>query len=130
MLGAQVTAISGVSSKCTNAKLSREPGSTIYVGNWAGLTPKSPTLQVSVAVYTDTGAFQLAEQNLKQGLPGPPKKVYGIGSLAYEAKGALSVGIHIAVGKYIAYLSLNTIGTPPKSATLLEPLAKAVAARL
>ena len=56
--------------------------------------------------------------------------MYGIGSLAYEAKGALSVGIHIAVGKYIAYLSLNTIGTPPKSATLLEPLAKAVVARL
>ena len=126
----QVTAIAGVSSKCTNAKPSQGPGSTIYVGNWAGLTPKSPTVQVTVAVYTDTGALQLAKQNLKQGLPGPPKKVAGIGSAAYEAKGALSVGIHVAVGKYIAYISLNTIGTPPKSATVLEPLAKAVATRL
>ena len=126
----QVTAIAGVSSKCTNAKPSQGPGSTIYVGNWAGLTPKSPTVQVTVAAYTDTGALQLAKQNLKQGLPGPPKKVAGIGSAAYEAKGALSVGIHVAVGKYIAYISLNTIGTPPKSATVLEPLAKAVATRL
>ncbi len=126
----QVTAIAGVSSKCTSAKPSQGPGSTIYVGNWAGLTPKSPTVQVTVAVYTDTGALQMAKQNLKQGLPGPPKKVAGIGSAAYEAKGALSVGIHVAVGKYIAYISLNTIGTPPKSATVLEPLAKAVAARL
>lgn len=126
----QVTAIAGVSSKCTKAKPSQGPGSTIYVGNWAGLTPKSPTVQVTVAVYTDSGALQLAKQNLKQGLPGPPKKVAGIGSAAYEAKGALSVGIHVAVGKYIAYISLNTIGTPPKSATVLEPLAKAVAARL
>ena len=126
----QVTAIAGVSSKCRSAKPSQGPGSTIYVGNWAGLTPKSPTVQVTVAVYTDTGALQMAKQNLKQGLPGPPKKVAGIGSAAYEAKGALAVGIRVAVGKYIAYISLNTIGTPPKSATVLEPLAKAVAARL
>lgn len=126
----QVTAIAGVSSKCTNAKPSQGPGSKLYVGNWAGLTPQSPTVQVTVAVYTDSGALQLAKQNLKQGLPGPPKKVAGIGSAAYEAKGALAVGIHVAVGKYIAYLSLNSIGAPPKSATVLEPLAKAVAARL
>jgi hypothetical protein len=126
----QVTAIAGVSSKCTNAKPSQGPGSKIYIGNWAGLTPQSPTVQVTVAVYTDTGALQLAKQNLKQGLPGSPKKVVGIGSAAYEAKGAQAVGIHLAAGKYIVYINLNTIGTPPKSATVLEPLAKAVAARL
>jgi hypothetical protein len=126
----QVTAIAGVSSKCTIAKPSQGPGSTIYVGNWAGLTPQSPTVQVTVALYTDTGALQLAKQNLKQGLPGPPKKVAGIGSNAYEAKGAQAAGIHVAVGKYIAYITLSTIGTPPKSAAVLEPLAKAVAARL
>ena len=128
--GKQVTAIAGVSSKCTNAKPSPGPGSTIYVGNWAGLTPQSPTVQVTVAVYMDSGALHLAKQNLKQGLPGPPKKMAGIGSAAYEAKGAQAVGIHLTVGKYIAYINLNTIGTPPKSATVLEPLAKAVAAHL
>jgi hypothetical protein len=126
----QVTAIDGVSPKCTNAKPSRGPGSTIYVGNWKGLTPRSPTVQITVAVYTDTGALQLAKHNLKQGLPGPPKKVAGIGSAAYEGKGALSVGIHVSVGKDIAYITLNTIGKPPKSATVLEPLAKAVATGL
>jgi len=126
----QVTALAGVSSKCTNATPSKGLGSTMYVGNWAGLTAKSPTVQVTVALYSDAGAFKLAQQNLKQGLPGPPKKVAGIGSAAYEAKGALSVGIHFTIGKYIVYVSLNTIGTPPKSATMLEPLAKAVAAGL
>jgi hypothetical protein len=126
----QVTAIAGVSSNCTNAKPSQGPGSTIYVGNWPGMTPKSPTVQVTVAAYTDAGALQLATHNLKQGLPGPPKKVTGIGSAAYEAKGALSAGVHVMVGKYIAYISLNTIGTPPRTAAVLEPLAKAVAARL
>jgi hypothetical protein len=125
----QVTAIAGVSSKCTNAKPSQGPGSTIYVGNWAGLTPTSPTVQVTIAAYTDAGALQLAQSNLKQGLPGPPKKVAGLGGPAYEAKGALSAGIHVTVGKYIAYITLS-VRTPPKSATVLEPLAKAVAARL
>ena len=126
----QATAIAGLSSKCTRTAPSQGPGSTIYVGNWAGLSKTSPTLQVTVAVYTDPGALKLARQNLKQGLPGPPKKVAGIGSAAYEAKGALSAGIHVAVGKYIAYITLATTGAPPKSATVLEPLAKAVAARL
>ena len=31
----------------------------------------------------------------------------GIGDAAYEAKGAFAVGIHIAFGKYIAYISLS-----------------------
>ena len=64
---------------------------------------------------------------------GPPRAAEEggrIGSAAYEGKGALSAGIHVSVGKYIAYISLNTIGTPPKSAAVIEPLAKAVAARL
>lgn len=126
----QVTAIAGLSSKCVNAKPSQGPGSMIYVGNWAGATPTSPTLQVTVAVYKDPGALKLAVQNLKQGLPGSPKKVTGIGSAAYESKGANAVGIHLVVGKYIAYINLNTIGAPPKSAVMLEPLAKTLATHL
>ena len=126
----QITAIAGVSSKCANAAPSRGPGSTIYVGNWAGMTPTSPSVQVTVALYTDTGALQLARSNLRQGLPGPPKKVAGIGSAAYEAIGGFSAGIHFNVGKYVVYMSLNTVGKPPRSITSLETLAKGVAARL
>jgi hypothetical protein len=127
----QATAISGVSSKCTNAKPSQGLGSKIYIGNWSGLKPTSPTLQVTIAVYGDAGALQLATRNLKQGLPGgPPKKVSGIGEAAYEATGAMGAGIHVAVGKNIAYISLSTPGTTPKSAAVVEPVAKAVAARL
>jgi len=127
--GKQVTVL-GASSKCTNARPSKGPGSTIYVGNWAGATANSPTVQVTIAVYSDDGMLQLADRNLKQGLPGAPKKVAGIGDAAYEAKGALSVGIHLAVGKDIAYISLNSVKTPPKSPALIEPLAKTVAAHL
>ena len=126
----QITAIPGVSSKCTNAAPSKGPGSTIYVGNWAGKTPTSPTVQVTVALYTDSGALKLAKSNLKQGLPGPPKKVAGIGSAAYEAIGGFSAGVHFNVGKYVVYLSLNTVGKPPQSTASLETLAKGIAARL
>jgi hypothetical protein len=126
----QVSAISGLSAKCTNAAPSQGPGSTIYVGNWAGLTPTSPTLQVTIASYADASLLKLAKHNLKQGLSGPPEHVTGLGGPAYEAKGAFAVGIHITVGKYLAYISLNTIKQPPSSPKLIEPVAKAVAAKL
>lgn len=126
----QITAIPGVSSSCTNAKPSKAPGSTIYTGNWAGNTPRSPRVQVTVAFYTDMGVLQLAKSNLEQGLPGTPRKVAGIGSAAYEATGGLSTGIHFNVGKYVVYISVNTVGKPPRSTASLEALAKAVAARL
>ncbi len=126
----QVTAIPGVSTNCMNAKPSQGPGSTIYVGNWAGLTRTSPSLQVTIARYTDPGVLQLAQHNLRQGLPGPPKKVKGLGGPAYEAMGADEVGIHVAVGSYIAYITLAAVGAQPKSPSVIEPLAKAVAAKL
>lgn len=126
----QVTAISGVSTKCANAAPSQGPGSTIYIGNWAGVTPTSPTLQVTIASYSDAGLLHLAKQNLKEGLSGPPKKVTGLGAPAYEAKGGLAVGIHITLGKYLVYISLNAIGKPPSSPKLIEPVAEIVAGKL
>ncbi len=125
-----VRAISGVSSKCTEAKPSNGPGSTIYVGNWSPKTPGSSRLQVTVALYADTGALSLAKNNLSQGLPGTPKKVAGIGGSAYEATGHSSTGIHLNVGKYIAYVTLTTVGRQSQSTAPLEALAKAVAAGL
>jgi hypothetical protein len=130
---AKVTAINGVSAKCTNAPPSAGIGSKIYVGNWAGKTPKSPSVQVTIAHYTDSGALKLATSNLKQGLPGgTPKKVKGIGTAAFEATAADATGIHFLVGKYIVYMSLNAVGAnPPAPArTALESLAKSVAAQL
>jgi hypothetical protein len=38
-----------------------------------------------VPLSTDSGALQLATHDLKQGLPGTPKRVGGIGSAAYDA---------------------------------------------
>lgn len=126
----QVTAVQGVSAKCTNAKPMAGPGSKIYTGNWAGKTPSSPRVQVTVSVYTDRGALQLAKRNLDQGLPGAPKKVARIGSAAYEATGGFSTGVRFADGKYVVLVSVNGIGKPSWSNASVEKLARAIAARL
>ena len=130
---AKVTAIPGVSAKCAETPAALGLGSKIYVGDWAGKSAKSPTVQVTISHYTDSGALQLATRNLKQGLPGgTPKALTGIGAKAYEATAAFSTGIHFLVGKYIVYLSVNDIGKNPTVAerTPFEALAKAVAAKL
>lgn len=123
-----VTAIAGTST-CTNAAATKGPGSTLYEGNWVGTTSTAPRVQVTIAVYSDTGVLQLAKHNLKQGLPGPPKAVTGIGSGAFVATGAASTGIHLDVGKYIAYIVVNTTGKAVPVASV-EALGKAVAGRL
>jgi nitrous oxidase accessory protein NosD len=126
----QVAMVAGATKKCANAKPLPGLGSKIYTGNWVGATAKSASLQVTVAVYSDAGALQLAKRNLEQGLPGPPKKIAGLGAPAYGATGAMGAGIHVAVGKDVVYLSVSTIGTTPKSPTVLEPLARALVKRL
>src|SRR5262249_13152988 len=47
----QATAL-GATAKCTNQAPLPAPGSTQYVGSWAGSTTKSPSLQVTVSKYT------------------------------------------------------------------------------
>ena len=130
---AKVVAIKGVSAKCTNAAPAAGVGSKIYVGNWVGQTPHSDTVQVTISVYTDSGALQLAAHNLKQGLPGgTPKHLKGIGTSAFEATAAYATGIHFQAGKNIVYMSLNAFGANPTAAAraALEALAKSVAAKL
>jgi len=124
----QVAALPGVSTACTNLRQAQAPGSTNYVGHWAGKTPTSTGLQVTVASYADQGFLALAKRNLNQGLPGgTPKRVAGIGTGAYEATGAGSNAIHFTVGKYLVYL----VATPsPGPIKPLEAIAWAVAAHL
>ena len=128
----QVAAIPGVTSSCKNAPPLPALGGKQYEGDWAGVGPKSPTLQVTIGAYSDSGALQLAVHNLKQGFSGgTPKKVAGIGDAAYEAKGnGLGPGIHVAIGKYIAYISATSIGAPKPTLAELEPIAKHVVATL
>jgi hypothetical protein len=127
----QVTAIAGVTAQCNPQPPLTGMGSKTYEGDWKGLTAKSPTLQVTVSVYSDSGWLQKADHNLPQGMPGgTPKKVTGIGDAAYEAKGNFAVAIHVAVGKNIAYITLNQVGKTPSSPALIEPVAKDVAAKL
>ena len=124
----QVAPLTGSPSRCTTSPATKGPGSTIFVGTWAGRAATSPRLQVTVALYTDPGALALAKRNLRQGLPGAPKKVTGIATGAYEAIGAGAAGIHFTVGKYVASLTLTPAGT--RSIGPLETLARAIAARL
>ena len=130
----QVTAVAGLTPSCKNdAPLPGPlPGSKEWTGNWAGVTPKSTTLQVTVAKFSDPGSLQLAVHNLKQGLPGgAPKKVTGIGDGAYEAKGSgFGPGINVAIGDYVAYISLSSTGEPKPTLAQLEPIAKDVVAKL
>jgi hypothetical protein len=123
----QIAAIPGLSARCTNARPSKGPGSTLYVGNWQGKTPSSPHLQVTVALYLDQGALALAKRNLRQGLPGTPRTVARIGSAAYEASGAGTTGIHFSVGKYVVYITLSASRT---SRMTVEALGKSIATQL
>ena len=126
----QAAAVQGVSPKCTPAKPMAGPGSRIYVANWAGKTPRSPGLQVTVSRYTDQGALGLAKRNLNQGLPGTPKKVAGIGSAAYEATGGISTAVRFAEGNDVVLVVVSGIGKPTWSTKSVEALARAVAGRI
>jgi hypothetical protein len=126
----QVATIVGLSSRCSQAAPLPGPGSTIYTGNWAGKTPRSPQLQVAVSVYGDKGALKMARLNLGQGLVGASKKVKGIGSAAYGATGAAAAEIRFVVGKDIVALILTTVGKQPRVTPALTALAKAIATRL
>jgi hypothetical protein len=129
-----VRAVPGVGSYCTDTPPQAGPGSTDYVGTWtdrpetakSGKTGTGPrvSLEVTIARYTDKGLLKLAVQNLDQGLPGPPIAVKHLGGPAYEAKGYMSVAIHIAWKTYVAYVGLTYVRFPPSSPNVLGPLAK------
>jgi hypothetical protein len=127
---AQVTAITGVSAKCNNQPPLPGMGAKTYVGDWAALMPKGPTLQVTVSVYSNPGWLAKAIHNLEQGMNGPPKKVTGIGLGAYEATGSYAVGIHTYVGKNLIYISLSEVGKTPSSPALIAGVTKDVVAKL
>jgi hypothetical protein len=125
----QVTAIPGVSSRCTNGKAAPALGGKSYVGTWAGKTSASSGLQVAIDVYTDSGMLKRAVSNLNEGLVGSrPKKIAGVGRVAYEATGAGKTEIQFTSGKYIARVIVSTTGK--RSRVALERLAKAIAKKL
>jgi hypothetical protein len=129
-----VRAVPGVGSYCTDTPPEAAPGSTDYVGTWtdrpetakSGKTGPGPqtSLEVTIARYTDKGLLELAVQNLDQGLPGPAVPVKHLGGPAYEAKGTMTVAVHITWKNYVAYVGLTSVRLPPSSPKVLGPLAK------
>ncbi len=126
----QVAAIHGVSTRCVGQAALPGPGSTIYGGTWAGTTARSPHLQVTVSVYTDAGALQLAKRNLNQGLTGTPRKVTGIGSGAYLASGPAATEVKFAAGKDVVVVIASPIAASSKSTRSVEAVARALAKKL
>jgi hypothetical protein len=126
----QVSAIRGVSTRCTSQAALPGPGSTTYVGTWAGTTAQSPHLQVTVSVYTDGGALQLAKRNLDQGLTGAPKKANGIGSGAYTASSPMATEVKFAVGKDVVVVIASPIAKSSRSSRSVEVVAQALAKKL
>ena len=121
---AQIARIPGLSSHCANAAPTRAPGSTHYIGNWSGRRAPAHRRRVHRQRRTPAGDAQS-----KQGLAATPHKVPGIGTAAYTATGANATGVHFAVGKYVAYLTLT--GVTGKAATAqAETLARSVVQRL
>lgn len=125
----QVTAIPGLSPRCTNVAPARGPGSTIYVGRWAAAGGTSPSLQVTVSQYKDPGLLRLAQRNLGQGLVATPHKLRGVGAAAYEATGGVAAEVQFTSGAFVVGVTLTAHGKAPSPAAV-EQLAKAIVPRL
>jgi hypothetical protein len=128
LTAAQMTAVKGLSSRCANGKPAPAPGGRNYIGNWAAKSGTTPTLQVTVSKYTDSGWLARAKSNLKQGLVATPKKVAGIGSAAYEAAGPSSAEVRFVKGKDIVDVVFSARARP--SLAPVEKLAKTIAGEL
>jgi hypothetical protein len=76
------------------------------------------------------GRPQAGEAQPRAGPSGPAEEGRRPCRAGLRGEGALEVGVHVGIGDDIAYLSLATIKTPPRSATGLEALAKDVAVQL
>jgi hypothetical protein len=124
-----IEAVPGMSGACTEQAPLAAPGGKDYVGAWKGTAP-TESIQITIEAFSDSGMLSLATKNLNEGLLDTPKKVSGIGTAAYEAKGEVGVEVKAASGKYIAIVILTNVRKPPGSPAAIEPLAKAVVAAL
>jgi len=120
----------GISGPCKLTKHS-VAGLTSSIGIW-NLTSRTAHLSIAVNTYSSKSGpyWQVAMKTLDK-LPGPAKKVKGIGSLAYESGGAGSTisAINFVVGNRVVSINMRT-SIAPKSLQAFTAMAKSVAAKL
>lgn len=121
----------GVTKPCVSKTV---PGSSgvLSWGNWGSPGSDAAALALTVSTFNDTNspAWQTNMQLLKV-LPGKPKKVSGIGSVAYESGGdggGLS-SIHFVKGKRIVVFSWYS-KKPQTSLKAFNAIAKSIAAQV
>jgi hypothetical protein len=129
---AKQVAAFGIPTQC-KPSTHQGPGFTTSVAVWnRAATGAQPHLSISINTYASKSGplWQLAMKTMKT-LPGEPKKVSGIGSIAYEsgaAGSALSV-INFVVGNQVVNINMRTTKAP-STLTKFNALAKSVAAQL
>ena len=123
----QVASVPVTPLKCSPMQTIKGPASTAYYGNWGGAA-QAPHMLISVVLYQSATFFSAAKSHLNV-LPGPAKKVAGIGSAAYESSGGGLTVINFIVGKYIVDINMRT-NQPLKSLAAFNALSMSVASKL
>jgi hypothetical protein len=125
----QVATVNVAPLKCTAEPAVKTSIFTAYHGYWGtSLTAPHPVV-LNLAINTGNASYLATAKNTLRALPGVPKKVTGIGSLAYESSGGTLTEINFAVGSYVCSILLRTT-KPLNSISSFNALAKAVAAKL
>jgi hypothetical protein len=123
---AQVSALKAPKT-CKPATL-KSAINTAYYGTWAASSPMGPHLTVSIVAWKNSALLAAARSHLNI-LPGPSKKVAGIGSAAYESSAGQLTAINFVVGSDICDINLRT-AKPLGSLTAFNALAKQIASKL
>jgi hypothetical protein len=128
VLSAKLVANAGVTPlKCRPNPPVKTPYATTYIGYW-GRSANAPThliIQINKVSNAASLSTFKALMEKRKGWVATPKKVTGVGSLAYEARTSDIGEIQFITGSYFVGLTLYS-----KSPARVTALAKAIAAKL
>ena len=125
----QVATVNVAPLKCTSEPALKTSVFTAYHGYWGTSLTASHPVVLNLAVNTGNASYLATAKNTLRALPGVPKKVTGIGSLAYESSSGTLTQVNFTVGNYVCSILLRT-NKPLKSISSFNALVKAVAAKL
>ncbi len=121
----------GVTKPCVGRTIPALSG-VISSGNWGSPGSDRAALALNVSTFKDTNnAVWQENMKLLKVLPGHPKKVSGIGSLAYESggDGGTLSSIHFVKGRRLVTFSWYS-KKPETSLKTFNAIAKSIAAQI
>ena len=121
----------GVTKPCVG-KITPALSGVVSWGNWGTPGTDRAALALTVSTFKDTNnAVWQENMKLLKVLPGHPKKVSGIGSLAYESggDGGTLSSIHFVKGKRVVAFSWYS-KKPETSLKAFNAIAKSIAAQI